>query len=52
MGNFSENLESVEYYEMAEKERLIGKQICIVGMLCPDEVCLGCNSGNDRECIR
>ena len=37
MGNFSENLESVEYYEMAEKERLIGKQICIVGMLCADE---------------
>ena len=37
MGNFSENQESVEYYEMAEKERLIGKQICIVGMLCADE---------------
>ena len=37
MGNFSENPESVEYCEMAEKERLIGKLICIVGMLCPDD---------------
>ena len=37
MGNFSESTESVEYYEMAKKERLIGKQICIVGMLRPDE---------------
>lgn len=37
MGNFLESTESVEYYEMAKKERLIGKQICIVGMLHPDE---------------
>ena len=37
MGDFSESTESVEYYEMAKKERLIGKQICIVGMLHPDE---------------
>ena len=36
MGNFLESTESVEYYEMAKKERLIGKQICIVGMLHPD----------------
>ena len=35
--NLGEKLESAEYHEMVERERLTGKLICIVGMLCSGE---------------
>ena len=37
MGELLKNQRSTEYYEMVEKERLIGRQICIVRMLCTNE---------------
>lgn len=36
MESILENMDSTEYREMALKERSIGKQICIVEMLCAD----------------